>query len=161
MASGRGVIVLEEQIKLFCIKIFLYRVNVGNVLIMTRICDSDYVLWFYFNFWILVFQRLDRIRASMRQLEGREISFEQKLRETFIKRNECVKNTNCLIKKLEEHGTNIQLQQEVANLHFQVGLNITYTGYSLLFSSAFADDGRPRSGRRQEYTLVWTWVKKL
>ena len=75
----------------------------------------------------------------MRQLEGCEIIFRQKLRETFIKRNECFKNVNCLIKKLDEHGTNIQLQQDVANLHSEVGLSITYIGYSMLFSSTIAD----------------------
>jgi hypothetical protein len=91
----------------------------------------------------------------MRQLEGREVSFKQKLRETFIKRNECVKNTNCLIKKIDEHGTNIQLQHDVANFHFQVGLSITHIRYSLLLISAFVDDGRPRSRKRQEYTSVW------
>jgi len=90
---------------------------------------------------------------STRQFEGREISFRQKLRETVIKRNECVKSTNSLIRKLDEHGTNIQLQQDVANLHLQVGLNITYIGYSLLFSSAFADGERPSSSRREEYSL--------
>ena len=92
---------------------------------------------------------------STRQLEGREVSFRQKLRETFIKRNKRVKSTNRLIRKLDEHGTNILLQQDIANLLLQVGLNITYTGYSLLFSSAFADSGRPRSGRRQKYNLLW------
>jgi hypothetical protein len=102
-----------------------------------------------------VFQRLDRIRASTRQLEGREISLSQKLRETFIKRNECVRNTNCLIKKLDERGNNIQLQQDVANLQCQVGLNITYIGCSLLFSYAFAVGGKPRAGRRQECNLLW------
>jgi hypothetical protein len=90
---------------------------------------------------------------SKRQFAGREISFREKLRETIIKRNECVKSTNSLIKKLDEHGTNIQFQHDVANLHLQVGLNITYIGYSLLFSSAFADGGRPSSGRGQEYSL--------
>ena len=76
---------------------------------------------------------------STRQLEGREVSCRQKLRETFVKRSECIKSTNCLMKNLDEHGTNIRLQQDVANLHLQVGSDITYIGYSLLFSSAFAD----------------------
>jgi len=106
---------------------------------------------FYSSSWILVFQRLDKIRTSLRQLEGCEVIFRQKLRETFIKRNECFKNVNCLIKKLDEHGTNIQLQQDVANLHSEVGLSITYIGYSMLFSSTIADGWRPSSGRRQEY----------
>jgi hypothetical protein len=61
----------------------------------------------------------------MMQLEGREISFKQKLRETFFKRNECVKNTNDLIKRLDEHGTNIELQQHITNLHLQVGSSVT------------------------------------
>jgi hypothetical protein len=65
-------------------------------------------------------KRLDRIRASMRRLEGRKIRFRQELREVYIKRNECIKNTNCLIKKLDEHGNNVQLQQDVANLQCQL-----------------------------------------
>jgi hypothetical protein len=60
----------------------------------------------------------------MRLLEGQKIRFRQKLREVYIKRNECVANANCLIKKLDERGNNVQLQQDVANLQCRLEVQV-------------------------------------
>jgi hypothetical protein len=89
---------------------------------------------FYFNFCILTFQRLHRITTSMRQLEGREMSCKQKLRETIIKRNEHFKKMNCIIKELDRDGSNTDLKQHVTMLQLQVHFSMVYFGYKLYFS---------------------------
>jgi hypothetical protein len=76
----------------------------------------------------------------MNQLEGRETSFKQKLRETLVKRNEHFGKTNCLIKKLDQDGTNIELKQHIAMLHLQVGLSIVSFCYILFFNSEHREE---------------------
>jgi hypothetical protein len=70
----------------------------------------------------------------MRQLEGREMSCKQKLRESIIKRNEHFEKTKCVIKELDRDGTNTELKQYVAMLQLQVGLSMVYFSYTLSFS---------------------------
>lgn len=70
----------------------------------------------------------------MKQLEGREMSCKQKLRETIIKRNEHFKKMNSVVKELDQDGSNSDLKQHVTMLQLQVGLNMVYFGYKLYFS---------------------------
>jgi hypothetical protein len=70
----------------------------------------------------------------MRQLEGREMSCKQKLRETIIKRNEHFKKMNRIIKELDRDGSNIELKQYITVLQLQVGLSVVYFSYKLYFS---------------------------
>jgi hypothetical protein len=85
-------------------------------------------------FFILSFQRLERIGSSIRQLEGREMSCKQKLSETIIKRNEHFKKMTSLINELDRNGTNAELQQHITMLQLQVGLSVVHIGYKLYFS---------------------------
>ncbi|KDR06177.1 kinesin-like protein KIF18A [Zootermopsis nevadensis] len=68
-------------------------------------------------------KRLNRIKTSMRQLQGRESSFKQKLRETIIRRNDHFERINSLIKTLDQDGTNTELNQHIAILHLQLELH--------------------------------------
>jgi hypothetical protein len=68
----------------------------------------------------------------MRQLQGRETSLNQKLEETVLKRKEHFERMFCLMKTLDQDGTNIELNHYIAILHLQVGMSL-FSFVTILF----------------------------